>query len=93
MEARIAFTAHLFQEGSQIIAYCPEFNVSSFGDTPEEARSSLEEAVSLFIEECQRMGTLEEVLEECRYRLPTKPGEKLVPPNPISIEELEIAIA
>ena len=93
MKTKIAFTAHLFQEENQIVAYCPEFNVSSFGNTPDEARSSLEEAVSLFVEECQCLGTLEEVLEECGYRLPIKPGERLVPPSLISTEELEVAIA
>jgi hypothetical protein len=32
-------------------------NVSSFGET-------VEEAIEAFIEECQELGTLEEVLEE-----------------------------
>lgn len=75
------------------MAYCPEFNVSSFGNTLAEARVSLKEAVSLFLEECRRMGTLNEVLEECGYRLPAYPEEKLLPPIPISTEELEVAIA
>ena len=90
---RIVFTARFFREGDQVVAYCPEFNVSSFGDTPSEARSSLEEAVSLFIEECQRMETLAEILEEAGYHLPAKPGERLVPPPIISTEELEVAVA
>ena len=66
---QIPYTSQLFDEDGQIVALCPELNVSSFGDTPEEALASLQEAVSLFLEECQRMGTLEAVLEEvCHVR-------------------------
>jgi predicted RNase H-like HicB family nuclease len=55
----IKFTCRLFREDDAAVAICPGFNVSSLGDTPEEAVASLHEAVSLFLEECQRMGTLE----------------------------------
>ena len=58
----IPYTSQLLKENDQIIALCPELNVSSFGDTPEEALTALQEAVMLFLEECQRMGTLEMVL-------------------------------
>ena len=64
----IPYTSQLFEEDGQIVALCPELNVSSFGDTPAEALASLKEAVTLFLEECQRMGTLEMVLEEAGYR-------------------------
>ena len=57
----IPYTSQLFEEDGQIGALCPELNVSSFGDTPGEALTSLQEAVLLFLEECQRMGTLEAV--------------------------------
>ena len=60
----VSYTSQLFEEDGQVVALCPELNVSSFGDTPEEALSSLQETVTLFLEECQRMGTLETVLEE-----------------------------
>lgn len=52
------YTSQLFEEDGHIVTLCPELNVSSFGDTPEEALASLQEAVTLFLEECQRMGTL-----------------------------------
>ena len=62
----IQYTCRLYREDNTVVAVCPELNVSSFGDTPEEAVASLHEAVTLFLEECQRMGTLETVLEESR---------------------------
>lgn len=65
----ITYNLQLFEEDDLIVSLCPELNVSSFGDTPEEAVDSLKEAVSLFLEGCQEMGTLEAVLEEAGYRL------------------------
>jgi len=64
MLKNIQFTCKLFQEDDVVVSVCPEFNVSSFGETPEEAVASLHEAMALFLTECQRMGTLEIVLEE-----------------------------
>ena len=61
---RIPYTSEIFAEDQQVVALCPELNVSSFADTPEQALESLKEAVAAFLEECQRMGTLEIVLEE-----------------------------
>ena len=64
MIEKIKFTGMLFQREGYVLSYCPELNVGSFGDTPEEAESSLSEAVSCFLKGCEELGTLEEVLEE-----------------------------
>ena len=60
----IPYTSDLFEEDGQVVALCAGLNVSSFGQTPAEALASLQEAVAAFLEECQRMGTLETVLAE-----------------------------
>jgi predicted RNase H-like HicB family nuclease len=57
----------IFKEGDVYVALSPELNVSSFGDTIEDARGCLKEAIEAFVEECQEMGTLEEVLEESGF--------------------------
>ena len=44
------FTALLEREGDGYVALCPEFDVASQGDTVEEARKNLAEAVTLFLE-------------------------------------------
>ena len=64
---KAVFNAEIFREGNLYVGLCCELNVSSFGETVEEARSSLHEAVELFIEECEDMGTLEEVMEEAGF--------------------------
>jgi predicted RNase H-like HicB family nuclease len=57
----------IFKEGDVYVALSPELNVSSFGDTIEDAKKSIKEAIEAFVEECQEMGTLEEVLEESGF--------------------------
>ncbi|MDX1521082.1 MAG: type II toxin-antitoxin system HicB family antitoxin [Anaerolineae bacterium] len=63
----IPYTSQLFEEDGQFVTVCPELNLSSYGDTPEKALASLQEIVTLFLEECQEMGTLEIILEEAGY--------------------------
>jgi predicted RNase H-like HicB family nuclease len=44
------FTAVIEREGSGYFALCPELDVASQGDSIEEARSNLIEALELFLE-------------------------------------------
>lgn len=64
---KIVFRAEVFKEGDVYVALCPELNVSSFGDTVDEAKKSLLEAVEGVLEECERMDTVNEVLEESGF--------------------------
>ena len=57
----------IFREGDVYVALSPELNISSFGQTIEDAKKSVKEAIEAFIEECETMGTLEEVLEESGF--------------------------
>jgi predicted RNase H-like HicB family nuclease len=43
-------TGIIEREGDGYVALCPELDVASQGDTVEEARRNLEEAVKLFLE-------------------------------------------
>lgn len=94
----IKFTCRLHQEDDLVVAVCPEFNVSSYGDTSEEATASLHEAMRLFLKECERMGTLEIVLEEAGYR-PAKPRRRQppirtwLPPRLLGTSRLEVSVA
>ena len=44
------FTAAIHREGDGYVALCPELDVASQGDTVEQARDNLREAVELFLE-------------------------------------------
>lgn len=67
MLLELEFNAEIFKEGDVYVGFCPELNVSSFGDDIEDAKRSLQEAVIVFLEECEEMGSLEDVLEEAGF--------------------------
>jgi predicted RNase H-like HicB family nuclease len=83
MAERIVYRAEFFQEGGLYVGLAPELNVSSFGDTLDEARLSLQEAVDAFAETCQTMGTFDEVMEESGF---TKRGASWIPRQPVAAE-------
>lgn len=86
---QLDFRIEIFKEGKQFVAVAPELNVSSFGDTKAEAKASLKEAVELFLEECKRMGALEDVLTEAGFR----PEKKFWKSNdPLVIEHMALGI-
>jgi predicted RNase H-like HicB family nuclease len=47
---RVRLTAVIEREGDGYVALCPEIDVASQGDTVDEARDNLHEAVDLFLE-------------------------------------------
>ncbi len=50
MSKTCQFTAVIEREGTGYFALCPELDVASQGNTIEEARSNLVEALELFLE-------------------------------------------
>lgn len=88
---QIEFTSLIFKEGSAFVSYSPELGVASCGDTVEEARRRLLEAVRLFLEESQRMGTLSDILREEGFapRDPASAGWS--PPPLIATEHMQLA--
>ena len=64
---KVVYKAEIFAEGDCFVGYCRELDVSSFGDTPEDAKASLQEAIDGFLEQCKRSGTLSEVLVDSGF--------------------------
>jgi predicted RNase H-like HicB family nuclease len=48
--SRFHFTAIIEREATGYVALCPELDIASQGDTVEQARDNLAEAVGLFLE-------------------------------------------
>lgn len=48
----------VFKEDDTFVAYCPELDVSSCGNTVEQSKDMLKTAVRLFLEEAEKMGRL-----------------------------------
>ncbi len=65
---KVAFQASLpvtfLREGDQFVAYTPALDLSTSGDTFEQAKKRFSEIVEIFFEECLSMGTLDTVLSD-----------------------------
>ena len=85
----ISFTVHLFKEGAVYVAYVPELDVSSCGDTAEQARNNIQDAVRGFVHTSQEMGTLKDILEESGYHLE---GEVWRAPEFVSLDHLTLSL-
>ena len=64
----IEYTVQIWREDGQFIAHAMPLDVMSSGQTPEEARQALDEAVHLFLVTAADIGSLEQALEEAGYR-------------------------
>ncbi|MBF0473241.1 MAG: type II toxin-antitoxin system HicB family antitoxin [Nitrospirae bacterium] len=85
----IDFDIIVFQEDNTCIAYCPALDVSSCGDTIEDAKKMIKTAVRLFVEESEKMGTLEEILHEANYK--KLPSGRWIPPKIVATELVSVA--
>ena len=84
----IQFTTRVFKEGRTFVAHALELDVSSCGGTKEKALANLKEAVRLFLEEAEKMGSLKHILQEAGYSKSGKPG-----PEFISVQRVKIPLS
>lgn len=59
-------TAIIEREGSGYVSFCPELDIASQGDTVQEARENLREAVELFFE----TASVEEIQQHGKAQCP-----------------------
>jgi len=79
----IEYTVQIWKEGNQFVAHAMPLDVMSSGETADEARKALDEAVHLFLVTAIDMGNLEELLQDSGYELS---GGKWVSPSWVAIE-------
>jgi predicted RNase H-like HicB family nuclease len=84
-----SFDTHIFKEGDAYVAYVPALDISSCGDTDEEARRNIRDAVRGFLATSADMGTLSEILEEAGYRLE---GDDWRAPEFVSLDRLTMSM-
>jgi predicted RNase H-like HicB family nuclease len=85
----IQFTTRIFKEGRTYVAHALELDVSSCAGTKEKAIKNLKQAVRLFLEEANKRGTLNQILEEAGY---SKDKQKLAPPKFISVQRMSLPL-
>ena len=85
----IEFTIRIFKEGRTFVAHALELDVSSRGGTKGKALRDLKEAVRLFVEDADKVGTLERILEEAGY---SKTKQKIASPKFISVQRVTLPL-
>ena len=68
VKAGLNLSITFLKEGDQFVAYAPALDLSTCGETLEEARRRFGEAAMLFVQELHRKGTLNEVLAGLGWR-------------------------
>jgi predicted RNase H-like HicB family nuclease len=64
---RIKLTEELWKEGNMYVSYCPELDVASCGESVEQAKMNLKEVILINLEEAQKLGTLEKLLQDAGF--------------------------
>jgi predicted RNase H-like HicB family nuclease len=85
----IQFTTQVFKEGKAYVAHTSELDISSCGDTEQKALDNLNEAVTLFLEEADKLGTLDQILDEAGY---FKHGDTLEGPEFIGTQRISLPL-
>ncbi len=85
----LTFTIQIFREGKMFIAHNPELKVSSCGNSLEEAKLNLRDAISGFLKSVKKLGTLQEILEEAGF---VQRRNQWFDPELLVIDRLSLAI-
>ncbi len=66
-QGRIVYQIQESSSGDVCQAVCAELDITAFGDNPELAREALRSQVSMYLEDCDELGALDEVLIEAGF--------------------------
>jgi predicted RNase H-like HicB family nuclease len=61
---KLKLTEELWKEGNMYVSYCPELDIASCGETVAQAKRNLHEVILINLEEAQKLGTLNDLLQE-----------------------------
>ena len=86
---QVVFATQVWKENGAYVAYAPELDVSSCGDSLPQARARLREAVELFLEEASARGVLKEILTEAGFE---KRGRSYRPRRILAREKVRLAV-
>ena len=93
MESQLLLNVIIKQEDKGYSVICPELNVASQGETFEEAISNIKEAVELYIETAEELGTLDDVLEQLGLTKEDLKKKSLIPRVVTTNVPIEISVA
>ena len=81
MKLTINIEVVIVKEGNYFVAYCPALELSSYGDTEQNAIKSFQEEADIFLEETHKQGTFEKYLLRNGWRLIQIPNPIYEPPR------------
>ncbi|MDO8470505.1 MAG: type II toxin-antitoxin system HicB family antitoxin [bacterium] len=90
MKQKLLLTVKTWKEGRNFVAYNPELDVASQGNTLAHAQDNLREAVGLFLGTTKRMGTIKEVLREAGFSLES--NQKVYRPPHLSFDLVDVNV-
>ena len=68
VEIKLSLACTVKRDGrDRWVTGCPVLDIFSQGKNPQEAKRSLEEAISLWVEDCLERGTLEDALRDAGF--------------------------
>ena len=85
----VALNTLIWKEGKLYVSYVPQLEVASCGKTIAQAKKNIKEALWLFLEEAEAMGTLRDILEEAgltRRRQAWQAAER------VSVSKVRVAV-
>jgi len=87
----VSVPVQIIKEGRVFVAFCPVLDIATQGNTFAEAQKMFQELVMIFIEEIDKMGTINKVLGSLGW---TKlKNSTWVPPDRQLIKEMQIGIS
>lgn len=90
---RVNFTVTLpitfLREGDAFVAYTPALDLSTVGDSLDEAKVRFDEAARLFFEEIIEKGTINDVLAELGWQ---RQNNQFIPPTVIANQTEQVTI-
>lgn len=78
---KVGIEVFLEKEDDYFVSYCPALELSSYGNTEEEARKNFETELEIFLEETEKRGTLEKILLKLGWCLTHNPKPAYTPPE------------
>ncbi len=75
----------VFQEDNFFLAYCPSLNLSSYGDSIQDAKDAFDEIMQSYIQDTQSRGTLTKDLVSLGWRLEII-NHRAEPPSELQLE-------
>jgi len=79
-----------FEENGAVICHCLPLDVSSCGRDLNEAKHNIKDAIEGFLEACEAIGTLEEVLTECGF---VKDGTRWKSPVILESDSIDVPLS